>query len=198
MFYCEPCRVKNSWPESLGGPFGMSRGPCEICKQVAVCHDVPSKALPMPKRPEQPENAGRHATPTGRTPGDLFSLVKRHALSPTARDLYEGGTRGKPVLENVDFVALERRAAAMMGRPTCPFCGRPAKADGDGALYDHFTCTDCPAAPQPAPEQRPNAPERSNVIPLASQPTPEQEPEAADHAADAQPPPLPGPEPERR
>lgn len=49
MFYCEPCRVKNKWPASLGAPlFGMSRGPCEVCHHVGACHDVPSSALPMP------------------------------------------------------------------------------------------------------------------------------------------------------
>lgn len=42
MFYCEPCRIKNNWPES----FGRSRGPCEMCGKNAICWDRPSSSLP--------------------------------------------------------------------------------------------------------------------------------------------------------
>lgn len=42
MFYCDPCRVYNDWPESLS----TSRGNCEMCHKQAVCYDVPSKFLP--------------------------------------------------------------------------------------------------------------------------------------------------------
>ena len=38
MFYCEQCRKKNEWPEG----FAQSRGPCECCDEVSVCHDIPS------------------------------------------------------------------------------------------------------------------------------------------------------------
>lgn len=51
MFYCEPCRVKNGYPEGIG----FSRGPCELCGKLANCYDVPSSYLarfPSPK--EQP------------------------------------------------------------------------------------------------------------------------------------------------
>lgn len=41
MFYCDKCRVKNGWPTSFMG----SRGPCEVCKEVAVCNDTPSRYL---------------------------------------------------------------------------------------------------------------------------------------------------------
>lgn len=52
MFFCEECRVKNGWPTSLGYPFmGVSYGPCEVCKKVGECHDVPSSALPDEKKP---------------------------------------------------------------------------------------------------------------------------------------------------
>lgn len=44
MFYCEPCRIKNKWPES----FGKSYGPCELCGKKAECHDRPSSSLPLP------------------------------------------------------------------------------------------------------------------------------------------------------
>jgi hypothetical protein len=43
MFYCDPCRVENTWPES----FGKSYGPCEVCKQHAVCNDRPAATLPI-------------------------------------------------------------------------------------------------------------------------------------------------------
>ena len=46
MFFCEKCRVKNDWPTSMGYPFmGISYGPCEVCKKVGECHDVPSVGL---------------------------------------------------------------------------------------------------------------------------------------------------------
>jgi hypothetical protein len=44
MFYCEGCRVKRDWPESMT----TSRGPCEVCGKLRDCHDVPSKFLPLP------------------------------------------------------------------------------------------------------------------------------------------------------
>jgi len=45
MFYCDECRKKKGWPEGLRG----SRGRCEVCGDGAVCHDVPSHAIPLPK-----------------------------------------------------------------------------------------------------------------------------------------------------
>jgi hypothetical protein len=45
MFYCDRCRKKNDWPESMA----KSHGPCELCHKVADCNDVPSAALPAPK-----------------------------------------------------------------------------------------------------------------------------------------------------
>jgi hypothetical protein len=44
MFYCEPCRIKNEWPEG----WAKSRGPCEVCGQVALCYDVQSRRLTTP------------------------------------------------------------------------------------------------------------------------------------------------------
>lgn len=46
MFYCEPCRVEKNWPESFMGSYGK----CEICGEVADCHDVPSRWLPRPEK----------------------------------------------------------------------------------------------------------------------------------------------------
>jgi hypothetical protein len=45
MFFCEACRRKNNWPDSIF----RSRGKCEVCGNVANCSDVPSKYLPLPK-----------------------------------------------------------------------------------------------------------------------------------------------------
>jgi len=48
MFYCEKCAEKNDWPQDFWTP--QSRGPCEVCGKFATCFDVPSAALPEPKR----------------------------------------------------------------------------------------------------------------------------------------------------
>jgi hypothetical protein len=48
MFYCDACATKNGWPDDFWR--GQSRGPCEVCGKVAACYDVPSSALPNPKR----------------------------------------------------------------------------------------------------------------------------------------------------
>ena len=45
MFYCERCREKNDWPDSLT----RSYAPCEVCKKTAMCFDRPSYSLPKKK-----------------------------------------------------------------------------------------------------------------------------------------------------
>ncbi len=45
MFYCDPCSEKHGWPKS----WHKSKGKCEMCGEVAICNDVPSKALPPSK-----------------------------------------------------------------------------------------------------------------------------------------------------
>jgi hypothetical protein len=47
MFFCEKCREKNDWPDSIMKSFGK----CEVCGEHASCNDVPSRALPN-HRPE--------------------------------------------------------------------------------------------------------------------------------------------------
>jgi hypothetical protein len=42
VFFCDPCRIKNNWPEG----WSKSRGQCEVCGQTASCYDVASSALP--------------------------------------------------------------------------------------------------------------------------------------------------------
>jgi hypothetical protein len=44
VFYCEECRVKNGWPESIMGVHSF--GCCEVCAETAPCWDVPSWKLP--------------------------------------------------------------------------------------------------------------------------------------------------------
>lgn len=48
MFYCEKCRIEKDWP---GAIMAFSRGACEVCGTVDVCHDAPSCALPARKAP---------------------------------------------------------------------------------------------------------------------------------------------------
>jgi len=56
MFYCDPCRIKNKWPEMIGYMFMASRGKCEVCGEIAACHDVHHSALPNDPEPEEEEN----------------------------------------------------------------------------------------------------------------------------------------------
>lgn len=42
MFYCDPCKDKYNYPELIH----KSLGTCEICKQQAICNDVPTSQLP--------------------------------------------------------------------------------------------------------------------------------------------------------
>lgn len=43
MFFCDTCRVKKGWPESLF----KSRGPCEVCGHIEICNEVRSSNLPL-------------------------------------------------------------------------------------------------------------------------------------------------------
>lgn len=49
MFYCEECREKNKYPETI---LFKSYGPCDICGKKDLCNNVASKNLPLPKKPE--------------------------------------------------------------------------------------------------------------------------------------------------
>lgn len=51
MFYCESCRKKKGYPESMNKSYGK----CEICGNQAVCHEVASKHLPKKGEPESVE-----------------------------------------------------------------------------------------------------------------------------------------------
>lgn len=51
MFFCEPCRERHNWPDSLT----TSLGECELCNQHAVCWSVPSRHLPPPPKPPEPQ-----------------------------------------------------------------------------------------------------------------------------------------------
>jgi len=46
MFYCHPCALKRSWPESLSRSYGR----CEMCGRSRECYDVPSQYLPEPPK----------------------------------------------------------------------------------------------------------------------------------------------------
>jgi len=45
MFYCQDCAEEKGWPTDT---MVKSRGKCEICGELAICEDVPSKFLPIP------------------------------------------------------------------------------------------------------------------------------------------------------
>ncbi len=47
MFYCRDCAKKNDWPWDPWGLARFSHGPCEMCRTVGKCVDVPSYALPV-------------------------------------------------------------------------------------------------------------------------------------------------------
>lgn len=45
MFFCDKCAEKKRWrPGWL-----KSEGPCEVCGNYALCSDVPSRYLPLPR-----------------------------------------------------------------------------------------------------------------------------------------------------
>jgi hypothetical protein len=48
MFYCEDCRKRNDYPETIS----HSIGNCEMCGKRAVCNDLHHSQLPEPKKPE--------------------------------------------------------------------------------------------------------------------------------------------------
>lgn len=69
MFFCEKCRKKKGWPESIRG----SHGRCEVCGKTADCHDVPSCALPvgadgLPKPKRKPKPKQKKLPPIGKVP----------------------------------------------------------------------------------------------------------------------------------
>lgn len=45
MLYCDECAKKMGYPKTEF----QSNGACEICRDVAVCNDTPSRLLPKPK-----------------------------------------------------------------------------------------------------------------------------------------------------
>jgi hypothetical protein len=72
MFYCEACAKKYGYPFELWTP--MSKGPCEICKTMAVCADVPTSQLPdsQPSGADVVDLAMKSDTPVrtgGKPPG---------------------------------------------------------------------------------------------------------------------------------
>ena len=46
MFYCNKCRCRCQYPESICKSICKSYGMCEICKETNECNNVPSYALP--------------------------------------------------------------------------------------------------------------------------------------------------------
>lgn len=42
MFYCDKCGLEKGWPKSITKSFGT----CELCDEVSVCNDTPSRLLP--------------------------------------------------------------------------------------------------------------------------------------------------------
>lgn len=60
MFFCEKCRDERNWP----GIIPMSNGPCEICKTVGPCFDIPSRLLPLPNPNDGPTPTEAHLDET--------------------------------------------------------------------------------------------------------------------------------------
>lgn len=42
MFYCDECKKKRNYPESMFKSYGN----CEICGNTTDCNDIPSSKLP--------------------------------------------------------------------------------------------------------------------------------------------------------
>lgn len=60
MFYCDECRKTRGWPGSIA----KSVGTCEICGDIAECHDRPSGSLPLPAVIINPASLAEIAKPT--------------------------------------------------------------------------------------------------------------------------------------
>src|ERR1044072_245707 len=84
MFYCDECAEKNGWPKSI---LRRSFGPCEICAKRASCSDVPSSALPMPKKKNRPDDDGDGLTQSISNP--MGSVVIPDDTED--RELFQGG-----------------------------------------------------------------------------------------------------------
>lgn len=46
MFFCDPCKEKNGWPESIFKSYGR----CEMCGKHAKCNEIHSAKLPPVKK----------------------------------------------------------------------------------------------------------------------------------------------------
>jgi len=89
MFYCNKCKEKNNWPESIS----KSMGGCEICgDNNALCNDVPSSRLP---EKEKPQLAMRDAK-------DIFEDARKEVL--------DSGNYG---LENMAKIGIEKAQKEM-------------------------------------------------------------------------------------
>ncbi len=53
MFLCPDCLKKMGLEDVFW--LMRSRGPCEDCRQVAICIDYPTKLMPPRKPPEEPK-----------------------------------------------------------------------------------------------------------------------------------------------
>lgn len=114
MFYCEPCRIKNKWPESLG----MSYGKCECCGLTSSCYDLPSSSLPSVKTPlyaedllQIVEGAGMQSTATAAIRIGLQALINpdapKQVLEPELAVVKMGQIRAA-VLEYYDAMVARK------------------------------------------------------------------------------------------
>lgn len=73
MFYCEECKNKRGWPESMS----RSRGMCAICaKPGMVCYDVASSRLPSTTK------LTRVGNPVSEEPGHyVITVMIKHVTS---------------------------------------------------------------------------------------------------------------------
>ena len=51
MFYCDECKNKHNYPESIM----LSVGQCEICGITDACYDVPSSHVPQDAPEDSPD-----------------------------------------------------------------------------------------------------------------------------------------------
>jgi hypothetical protein len=118
LFYCDSCQKKNGWPEG----YSHSRGACEVCGEQAMCHDVPSSALPRPPGWRASAAAALLTTAPPASPPVRFHLLVPEDVDAAVAKLREleehhvnlSGRMGRPQTWNTTL-RLVRETLVLLG-----------------------------------------------------------------------------------
>ena len=120
MFYCEQCRAKLGWPDSLS----RSRGPCEVCGMPSLCYDRPSSSLPAAKaEPPSPRGGKPMITRIKGTCQYEDCTLPATSIACGRREYDQDAGHPEPACYcdvHAAAVASERQPECWVG---CPNCG---------------------------------------------------------------------------